>query len=312
MNKQERLARAAWTAISEPCDHASVALLATVGAEKALAILNGKAQLDATETELLEESISVSELEAGLQRWTPRRHAADDAEAMLATARRFHGGLLIPGDELWPEGLQDLANPPMALWFRGNIEKALPGTNRTLSLVGSRDATEYGRQITSQLATAAVEYGHTVLSGGAYGIDARAHEAAMTATRPTADNAATTAIVAGGIDRFYPAGNDELLYRITMYSAMVSECAPGSAPTRWRFLGRNRLLAALAGATIVPEARWRSGALTTARGAHDLGRQVGAVPGSSFSANSRGTHRLIREGVAKLVSDSADMLELLS
>ena len=118
--------------------------------------------------------------------------------------------------------------------------------------------------------------------------------------------------MAGGLDRFYPAGNEDLLYQVHREGLLISEVAPGSTPTRWRFLQRNRLIAALCAATIVTEARWRSGALSTAHHATEMGREVGAVPGSVYSANSAGCHRLIREGAAALITDAAEVLELIN
>jgi DNA processing protein len=118
------------------------------------------------------------------------------------------------------------------------------------------------------------------------------------------------AVMAGGLDRYYPAGNEELLRAIASRGILLAEVPPGAAPTRWRFLQRNRLIAALAAATIVVEARWRSGALNTAHHAAGLGRGVGAVPGSVYSANSAGTHRLLRDGSAIAVTDAAEAAEL--
>jgi DNA processing protein len=116
--------------------------------------------------------------------------------------------------------------------------------------------------------------------------------------------------MACGVDRYYPAGNEDLLRSIAERGLLISEVPPGSAPTRWRFLQRNRLIAALSAVTVVVEARWRSGALNTAHHAAELGRPVGAVPGSVHSANSAGCHRLLRDGSAVCVTDAAEVAEL--
>ena len=116
--------------------------------------------------------------------------------------------------------------------------------------------------------------------------------------------------MAGGVDRFYPSGNEDLLRAVANQGAVLAEVPPGSAPTRYRFLQRNRLIAALASVTVVVEARWRSGALNTAHHAETLGRAVGAVPGSVHSANSAGCHRLLREGGAVCVTDAGEIAEL--
>src|SRR6185312_4288445 len=131
--------------------------------------------------------------------------------------------------------------------------------------------------------------------------DANAHRGALNATAGgTLDGRgmaqpSTIAVMAGGVDRFYPSGNEDLLRTIAERGLVVAEVPPGTNPTRYRFLQRNRLIAALCQATVVVEARWRSGALNTARHAEMLSRVVGAVPGSVYSANSAGCHRLMRE-----------------
>jgi DNA processing protein len=142
------------------------------------------------------------------------------------------------------------------------------------------------------------------VSGLAYGIDAAAHRAAMATGR-------SMAIVAGGLDRAYPQGNDRLMSALCHEGAVVSEVPPGSAPTRSRFLQRNRLIAAVSGGTVVVEAALRSGALNTARTAFALGRPVGAVPGPVTSAGSAGCHELVRDGRAVLVTDAAEVVDLV-
>jgi DNA processing protein len=146
----------------------------------------------------------------------------------------------------------------------------------------------------------------TVVSGGAYGIDAAAHRGALAANRPT------LCVLAGGIDRLYPAGHAPMLRRILERGCLVSEAAPGCAPSRTRFLVRNRLIAAQATGTVVVEAAVRSGSLNTARWAADLGREVMGVPGPVTSAASRGVHELLREEHAVLVTTAAQVVEQLA
>jgi DNA processing protein len=143
-----------------------------------------------------------------------------------------------------------------------------------------------------------------VVSGAAFGIDAAAHMGAL------AGGGATIGVLASGVDRPYPRGNLSLIERIVAEGALVSEVPPGSAPTRNRFISRNRLIAALAGATVVVEAGWRSGASITAGAATDLGREVGAVPGPVTSPASVGCHRLLRTG-ATCVTSPGDVAELV-
>ena len=199
-------------------------------------------------------------------------------------------------------GLQE----PLCLWWRGR-EQPLPSVGQTIALVGSRDSTSYGASVTGDFAYGLAQRGFTVVSGGAYGIDAHAHRGALSggvASMPT------IAVMAGGVDRFYPSGNEDLLRAVSTQGAVMSEVPPGSAPTRYRFLQRNRIIAAFASVTVVVEARWRSGALNTAHHAETIGRVVAAVPGSIHSANSAGCHRLLRDGGAVCVTDVGEIAEL--
>jgi len=210
---------------------------------------------------------------------------------------------------LWPGQLADLdLQEPLCLWWRG-MEHPLPAAGKCVALVGSRDSTSYGASVTGDLAYSLAQRGFTIVSGGAYGIDAHAHRAALAGAGETMP---TIAVMAGGVDRFYPSGNEDLLRTVANQGAVLAEVPPGSAPTRYRFLQRNRLIAALSSVTVVVEARWRSGALNTAHHAETLGRAVGAVPGSVHSANSAGCHRLIREGGAVCVTDAGEVAELAS
>lgn len=313
------LARAGLARLMEPNDLTGTALVAVAGPVEALRLITGATgKAPATEQQAVADLLGgeaatrgAHRLDAGLERWRPRVDPPGAARD-LATIRRFGGGLLVPEDADWPSQLGDLGlSAPLCLWWRGAAPpESLPPLESLLAVVGSRDATDYGRHVTYELVTDLCNRGVTIVSGGAYGIDARAHEAALNAERQ-AGRPATVAIMAGGLDRFYPAGNDELLRRVEATGLLLAEVPPGTAPTRWRFLQRNRMLAALCGATLVVEARWRSGALTTARRASEIGREVGAVPGSVFSSNSAGCHRLLREGSAVAVTDAAEAGELL-
>lgn len=314
MTANERTARAALSRLMEPQDAAGLALVQAAGAEDALRIASGQLKPGPS----LEQEITGLLAEAGagggwaglgmaLKRWAPR--VPDLAPARdLATMQRLGGRLLIPSDQLWPAQLADLGlQEPLCLWWRG-MEQQLPPPAKAVALVGSRDSTSYGSSVTADLAYALAQRGFTIVSGGAYGIDAHAHRAALAG----ATGLPTIAVMAGGVDRFYPSGNEDLLRAVANHGAVLAEVPPGSAPTRYRFLQRNRLIAALAEATVVVEARWRSGALNTAHHAETLGRAVGAVPGSVHSANSAGCHRLLREGGAVCVTDAAEIAELVS
>lgn len=311
--QNERLARAALSRLMEPQDATGLALVHVAGALDALGIATGELShgpaLEQEITGVLAEHGSATSwagMAAALKRWAPR--IPDLApERDLATIQRLGGRLIIPGDDLWPGQLADLGlHEPMCLWWRG-LEMELPAAAKSIALVGSRDSTSYGAAVTGDLAYSLAQRGFTVVSGGAYGIDAHAHRAALAGGSGAMP---TIAVMAGGVDRFYPSGNEDLLRAVANQGAVLAEVPPGSAPTRYRFLQRNRLIAALASVTVVVEARWRSGALNTAHHAESLGRAVGAVPGSVHSANSAGCHRLLRDGGAVCVTDAGEIVEL--
>src|SRR6478735_9090910 len=158
--------------------------------------------------------------------------------------------------------------------------------------------------MSAEVSSGLVDRGYTIVSGAALGIDGHAHRAAL------ANRGGTIAVLAGGLDRFYPAAHDALLKRIVEHGAVVTEVPMGTPPTKWRFLQRNRLIAAISGATVVIEAGWRSGSLNTAGHAAALGRPLGALPGPVTSSASAGCHRMIREMDAVCVTTVDEMAEL--
>jgi DNA processing protein len=302
---EDRFARASWTGIAEPGDRMAGELVAALGAGRALASLVEGWSREAIRDSVVAGGVEVSidDVEAALARWRPRMKSAV-AVIALRQAARFSVRLLVPGDPSWPSALGDLgSHAPLALWLRGN-ESTLATVGRSIALVGARAATGYGEHITMEASAGLVDRGYTIVSGAAYGIDGMAHRAAL------ASAGQTVAFLAGGVDRFYPSGHDALLTRIVEKGAVVSELPCGSPPTKWRFLQRNRLIAAASRATIVLEAGWRSGSLNTAGHAATLGRPLGAVPGPVTSAASAGCHRLIREFDAVCVTNADEMAEL--
>ena len=302
----ELFARASWTGIAEPGDRAAGELVASLGAGGALTALVDTWPLarilDAASA--AGSQLTAADLEAALARWTPRLKSGV-ALVALRQAVRFAVRLLVPGDPAWPAGVDDLGpHAPIALWLRGN-DATLAAAQHSIALVGARAATGYGEHVTMEASAGLVDRGFAIISGAAYGIDGMAHRAAL------ASSGQTVAILAGGVDRFYPSGHDALLARIVEAGAVVSELPCGAPPTKWRFLQRNRLIAAASQATIVLEAGWRSGSLNTAGHAASLGRPIGAMPGPVTSAASAGCHRLIREYAATLVTSAAEMAELV-
>ena len=239
-------------------------------------------------------------------RWNRRMERTLNTEAhMAATCGAW---LVTPADPLWPRQLNDLGPArPYGLWCRGDSRHLLDVASApSVALVGSRDPSIYGTEATTHLAAELARRGYTVISGGAMGIDIAAHRAALT---QQGSDLPTIAFMAGGLDRLYPAQNSDALNMIVDRGLIMSEVSVGNTPTRWRFLERNRLIAALARHTIVVEARWRSGALNTARHAMEIGRTLWAVPGQINSPNSVGTNRLLRDGLAQTLTEAVDILE---
>lgn len=224
-------------------------------------------------------------------------------DALMDRTDKIGARVTIPGDPGWPTALNDLTNPPYCLWVTGSLDLATDCT-RSLSLVGARAATPYGVHVAGDLAYGMAQHGFAVVSGAAFGIDTAGHRGALAA------DGRTIAVMACGIDIAYPKANAGLLDEIAAHGAVISELPPGCAPHKQRFLSRNRLIAALSPGTVVVEAGLRSGSRSTAAAARDLGRLVAAVPGPVTSAASAGTHQLIRDGDATLISDVAECVDL--
>jgi DNA processing protein len=301
---EQRLARAALTYLAEPGDPALGALLAICEPAEVLAAIKADL-LPGTGPGCGDTPASRAALQRALGRWRLRLPELPD-ESGIAIAHGKDIRLICPGDSEWPGGLDDLGRArPYALWLRGRSDLR-QSSLRSVSMVGSRAATAYGTNVAGEIAADLGERGWTIVSGGAYGIDAAAHRGALV-TRAT-----TIAVLACGVDYPYPAGHDGLFADIAASGLVVSEWPPGRRPARLRFLVRNRVIASLTGGTVVVEAGERSGALNTARHAADLGRALMAVPGPVTSAQSAGCHRLIRDWGATLVTRAADVIEMLS
>ncbi len=299
-DRRSAFAEVAWGFVTEPGDRVAGALIRRWGAPDSLSrILSRPAA-----SSLANDDVSGAEMAEALARWQPRM----DAPALfrsLSTAESVGATVVRPSDPVWPSGLFDLADhAPRVLWCRGDF-RALPARENAVAIVGARASTGYGEHVAMDFAAGLTSRGFTVVSGGAYGIDGMAHRATL------ACGGSTVAVLAGGIDQLYPSGHDELLRRIITSGVVISEVSPGGAPTRWRFLQRNRLIAAIAGATVVIEAGNRSGSLNTATHARDLDRPIGVVPGPITSGASAGCHRLLRTNPATtLVTNVADVAEL--
>jgi DNA processing protein len=299
--EEERLARVALSRVVEPGNRAVARALERVPAHQVWEAVRSGAGLDQLGQQTLGGIVS--------------RASGYDPRRDLDRVHALGGRVLVPGDPEWPGrlawGVGDMAGdvkelaPPWALYVRG--ERPLAATvDRSVAIVGARAASPYGVHVAGELAFGLSEAGWSVVSGGAFGIDAAAHRGALAARR-----APTVAVLACGLDVVYPRANDRLLGQVAQEGLLVSEVPPGSAPTRVRFLVRNRLIAALSVGTVVVEAAHRSGSLSTATRAGEIQRQVMAVPGPVTSATSAGCHAQIRSGKAALVTSAAEVLELV-
>jgi DNA processing protein len=242
---------------------------------------------------------------AAVERWRTRLSELPAPEQVLAF-RESGIRLICPGDPEWPGQLADLGDDqPYALWLRGNADLRF-NCLRSVAVVGARAATAYGSYVAAEFAASVGARGFTVVSGGAFGIDAAAHRGALGA------DGVTIAVLACGVDIPYPTAHAELFDAIAAQGVIVSEWPPGRHVTRLRFLVRNRVIAALATGTLVVEAGERSGAVNTARHARDLHRRLMAVPGPVTSDQSAGCHQIIRDWDGMLVTSAADIVEHLS
>ena len=294
--EDERLARVALNALAEPGDPRFARLVAEMGARSLYDRLAARFDLD------------------GLRSQTAERLDGLDPALVLDQAARLGIRFVVPGDAEWPESLADLdtieplnemVGAPLGLWVRGPVPLAQV-LHDAVAIVGSRSATTYGTQVAADVAAHLAEHGTTVVSGAAYGIDQAAHRGALGSRGPT------VAVLACGVDRAYPSGHKALLDYIAGTGAVVSDLRPGCAPTRYRFLARNRLIAAMTQGTVVVEAAVRSGALNTASWALRMQRTVMGVPGPVTSAPSEGVHELVRNGEASLVTRGEHVRDLLS
>lgn len=259
----ERMARVALSMIAEPNDPATGHVLAHVGAVETL--------------RLIESDDPVPGLaRADALMWRAQL-AARIAPGLVRRVAETQGGefrILIPVDNEWPAGLDDLGDrAPYLLWTRGAVSFLSTALSDRVTFTGSRASTSYGEHVTSELAAGLADEERIVVSGGAYGIETAAQRSALAA------GGQTIGVLPNGLDLPYPSRRSDLLEQIGDVGLLLSELPPGTPPSKDRFTARNRLMAALAGATVIPEAGVRSGSITTILAARSLGRGVGAVPG---------------------------------
>jgi DNA processing protein len=292
--------------ITEPGDRMAGALARCLGKLSLVGLL-----IDGLETRSVVEALqqrgqldscrqSFGDLEGTLadsrQRWLPRL-SKSRLEHLFSQSAALKLKLVTAEDANWPTGLGDLQDSaPSMLFVEGDPVK-LTKLSQAVSIVGSRLASSYGLQVTSSLVRELAQVARPTVSGGALGIDAQVHRSSIE------QRISTVAVMAGGMDRKYPSANFKLFKQVIDQGVLLSEMPPGVAPTRWRFLQRNRLIAALTPITVVVEAGNRSGSIRTANNALELSRELYAVPGSVLSGTSLGTNALIADNKAQILSD---------
>ena len=285
--ESERLYTAALLSIPKLGSRSIRALVALFGSAKAV--------WD-TPVSTLQEAIGLSHPAVqSIQRCRP----VYDWDKQLRSLHVHNVHLVSVWEDAYPAALQQTFNPPVILYYQGQ----LPQTDRTAAMVGARKATPYGLNVSQTLAADMARHGITVISGGARGIDTKAHQGALAA------KGTTLAVIANGLDIAYPKENKRLFAEIIdSGGAIISEYSFGIPPLSIHFPARNRIIAGLCRCTVVIEAALRSGSLITADFALEEGRDIFAVPGSIYSAMSKGTHELIRKG-AIILTQVEDILQ---
>jgi DNA processing protein len=301
---QDRTARVALTTLAEPGNRAVWEMVERAGAP-------------ATLERLLQGGAPTAALRAAIRARAATADHRTMAEQTLERATRLGARIVVPSDDDWPSRVDQLATleleaagtvnqdvrPPLCFWTRG-VGRLGEWLGRSVAIVGARAATDYGRHVSTDLAYGVAAAGWTVVSGGAFGIDAASHLGALAA------DGRTIAVLACGVDRPYPAGNAAMFEQIAESGLLISEWPPGAAPHRHRFLIRNRVIAAATAGTVLVEAAARSGAIQTMNRVLALNRPAMVVPGPVTSAMSVGCHELLRNRPdATLVTETAQVLE---
>ncbi len=293
--------RIAWAMIAEPGDVLARDLCQSLGPEEALAGVLAPRSHTSMLTRLGREVRTGDRKHVGT--WLSR-YDSDRVGASFAQQRRAGIAVLDSSHTAWPARLDDLGDKaPLALWVRGNPEAATAPA--VLAVVGSRRPTGAGLHHTTSIVSGPWGDGLTIISGGAAGIDAVAHQASLIHQR------VPLCVLAGGLESVYPKENTALMSQIEEHGAVLSEAPCGVAIRPERFLARNRLIAALSHAVVVVEAAYRSGAINTAHHAATLGREMGVVPGRWDDAATRGCFRIARDLGAMVLTEAADVGFLL-
>jgi DNA processing protein len=282
----------------ERAAYVTLALTPGVGSARMRALLavygSASAVLAAPRDELLRVPGIIGPLASAIA-----AQSAEEGECTLQAVAGFGAAALLPTDDAFPAALRDIPEPPLLLFALGRL--ALLG-RPAVAVVGSRDHSPYGGEVSRQIASVFARSGGVVVSGMARGLDATAHQAALDA------HGATIGVLGNGLGVIYPAANRALYEQVAREGLLLTEFPPGERPNAGSFPRRNRLVSGLARVTVIVEAAEGSGALITASSALDQGRDVMAVPGPITSPTSYGTNRLIRDGAVPYL-EPADLFQ---
>ena len=226
-----------------------------------------------------------------------------EAEEILKEAEKHQVKLFFSTDSEYPSRFKTLYDAPAILYYKGNADLS---HFRTIGIVGTRQATDYGRKITQEIIEQLKPYNIQVISGLAYGIDIAAHKAALDNEVPT------IAVLASGLDIIYPAQHEKYAEQMLENGGILSENRLGMKPIRNLFLARNRIIAGLSDVTIVVESASKGGAMVTADFANNYHRDVFAVPGALMNKYSEGCNKLIKENKANILTRIDDIVEALN
>ena len=226
-----------------------------------------------------------------------------DAEQVMIRLEKLEASALFYTDKAYPDRLKSLYDAPALLYFQGAGQLNSP---RTIGLVGTRQATEYGRRITQEIIEAVVPYNASIISGLAYGIDISAHRSSL------ANGLPTIGVMASGLDIIYPNVHQKTATDMLIQGGLLTESKPGTKPDAHLFPARNRIIAGLSDVVVVVEAAAKGGALITAEYANNYHREVFAVPGQLNQAFSAGCNKLIRENKAQIYTSPKDIVEALN
>jgi len=226
-----------------------------------------------------------------------------EADRVMKRLESLNATVLFYTDKTYPARLKSLYDAPALLYSQGTANLNAP---RTIGLVGTRQATDYGRRVTSEIVEALIPYNVSVISGLAYGIDIAAHRASLTHKLPT------IGVMASGLDVIYPSVHHRTAQEMLVQGGLLTESVPGTKPDAHLFPARNRIIAGLSDVVVVVEAAAKGGALITAEYANNYHREVFAVPGQLNQTFSAGCNKIIRENKAQIYTSPKDLIETLN